>query len=229
MRYPAYPLITIDPYVSLWSCSDQLNDDNTRLWFGKEKPIHGVLHIDGEHLRFMGAGDALYGTPLRCLPQKSVEFEPLFTRYTFANSRVQLTVEFWSPAIITDVQLMSTPCSFIDYSIKVLDGRAHDISIELYVDSAMCGHDDSDVTGDTRDCEGYSVARFGKRRQNPLHERGDGVDIDWGILSGWPLCALYRARRGVRLRLQPLRFGRRNYPRVQQAQPDVGVLAARGL
>lgn len=180
MRYPAYPLITIDPYVSLWSCSDQLNDDNTRLWFGKEKPIHGIMHIDGEHLRFMGAGDALYGTPLRCLPQKSVEFEPLFTRYTFANSRVQLTVEFWSPAIITDVQLMSTPCSFIDYSIKVLDGRAHDISIELYVDSAMCGHDDSDVTGDTRDCEGYSVARFGKRRQQPLHERGDGVDIDWG-------------------------------------------------
>ena len=180
MRYPAYPLITIDPYVSIWSCSDLLNDDNTRLWFGKEKPIHGVMHIDGEHLRFMGAGDARYGTPLRCLPQKSVELEPLVTRYVFENSRVRLTVSFWSPAIITDVQLMSTPCSFIDYEVKVLDGRGHDISIELYVSSAMCGHDDGDVTGETLDCEGYSVARFGKRHQNPLHERGDGIDIDWG-------------------------------------------------
>ena len=56
MRYPAYPLITIDPYVSIWSSSDQLNDDNTRLWFGMEKPIHGVMHIDGEHLRFHGRG-----------------------------------------------------------------------------------------------------------------------------------------------------------------------------
>ena len=180
MRYPAYPLITIDPYVSLWSSSDLLNDDNTRLWFGMEKPIHGVMHIDGEHLRFMGAADERFGRPQRCLPQKSVDFEPLFTRYVFENSRVRLTVCFWSPALIKDVQLMSTPCSFIDYEIKVLDGRKHNISIELFIDSAMCGHDASDVVGETLDCEGYSLARFSKRRQQVLHERGDGIDIDWG-------------------------------------------------
>lgn len=179
MRYPAYPLITLDPYISLWSCSDQLNDDNVRLWHGMEKPIYGILHIDGESLRFMGAPDPDKIVPGRCIAQKSVEMSPLFTKYIFENSRVRLTVSFWSPAIMSDLQLMSTPCSFIDYNIKVLDGRAHSIAFEIYIDGAICGHG-GDIAGETLDCEGYSVACFGKKNQRPLHERGDGIDIDWG-------------------------------------------------
>ncbi len=179
MRYPAYPLITIDPYVSLWSCSDLLNDDDTRLWHGMAKPIYGVMHIDGEHLRFMGAGAPGRGVPQRCLPQKSVEFEPLFTRYIFENAHVRLTLEFWSPAILDDVTLMSAPCSFIDYEVEALDGRAHDIALELRVDGAMCGHG-GEIVGATRECAGYALAQFGKREQRPLSERGDGVDINWG-------------------------------------------------
>ena len=220
MRYPAYPLITIDPYVSIWSSSDQLNDDNTRLWFGMEKPIHGVMHIDGEHLRFMGAADPRFGAPQRTLPQKSVDFEPLVTRYVFENSRVRLTLSFWSPAILEDVQLMSTPCSFIDYELKVLDGRGHDISIELYVDSPMCGHDVSDVAGETLDCEGYSLARFGKRHQQPLHERGDGIDIDWGTF--------YLAGRYARYNEHGVAYNY-NFTRKKAGTEDVSEFAARTL
>lgn len=54
LRAPAYPLVTIDPYTSGWSFTDQLNADQTRHWTGKPFPLLGVLRVDGTNYRFMG-------------------------------------------------------------------------------------------------------------------------------------------------------------------------------
>ena len=54
LRAPAFPLVTIDPYTSAWSFSDQLNEDPVRHWTGKEHPLIGVLRVDGQVYRFMG-------------------------------------------------------------------------------------------------------------------------------------------------------------------------------
>ena len=55
LRAPAYPLITIDPYVSSWSAADNLYDDAVRHWTTSETPFTGVLRVDGVSYRFMGA------------------------------------------------------------------------------------------------------------------------------------------------------------------------------
>lgn len=55
LRAPAYPLITIDPYISSWSSADNLYDDAVRHWTTSETPLTGVLRVDGENYRFMGA------------------------------------------------------------------------------------------------------------------------------------------------------------------------------
>lgn len=54
LRPSAYPLVTIDPYMSLWSFSDRLNATEVRHWTGMEEPLQARLRVDGEMYRVMG-------------------------------------------------------------------------------------------------------------------------------------------------------------------------------
>lgn len=54
LRAPAYPLITIDPYTSVWSASDNLFDTPTRHWTNKTHSFIGAARVDGVVYRFMG-------------------------------------------------------------------------------------------------------------------------------------------------------------------------------
>ncbi len=63
LRAPAYPLITIDPYTSAWSETDQLFDSPVRHWTGKTHSLIGALRVDGKVYRFLGKEDV----PLKTL------------------------------------------------------------------------------------------------------------------------------------------------------------------
>ena len=51
---PATPLLTIDPYTSVWSFGDRLNGDATRHWTGQSQQLNGLIRVDGKPFRFMG-------------------------------------------------------------------------------------------------------------------------------------------------------------------------------
>lgn len=59
-KAPAYPLITHDPYFSIWSMTDTLNASATRHWTGTEHSLIGMLKVDGKIYRFLGREDKPY-------------------------------------------------------------------------------------------------------------------------------------------------------------------------
>lgn len=62
LRAPAYPLVTIDPYTSAWSFSDNLYDGAVKHWTGKDFPLLGVAKVDGQAYRFMGVEELEFTT-----------------------------------------------------------------------------------------------------------------------------------------------------------------------
>ena len=54
LRPSGYPLITIDPYMSGWSLTDRLYDSNVKHWTEKDRPLLGIITVDGVDYQFMG-------------------------------------------------------------------------------------------------------------------------------------------------------------------------------
>lgn len=180
LRAPAYPLITIDPYMSVWSMGDRLNAGTVRHWTGRDMPLDGLADIDGETYVFMGDAERL-GLP--GMEQTSVEVEAFATRYRFEAGGVELTAEFLSPVLPDDLQLLSRPVSYLRTAVRTTDGGAHRVAVTVRASEAFCLNEPGQcpVFAERADAApGVTTMRLYGQEQAVLGKAGDDRRIDWG-------------------------------------------------
>ncbi|WP_421876607.1 glutaminase domain-containing protein [Marinoscillum sp.] len=325
LRAPAYPLITIDPYTSVWSMTDQLYDQPVKHWTGKVQSLIGVIKVDGTPYRFLGkeeillkglvpmakdehwtgqyvhekpstgwerpefddqswaTGKAAFGsdgmkaigtiwedgeiwvrrefnynrtdqklylmyshdddfelylngtevinTGNSARHEQMIELDPdllnegentfaahcwdrgglayvdfgiytdsdqqeLFTQtanqtkvalsatqtlYTFEPGPVSLNVTFTAPLLMDDLELLSRPVNYIDYDVKSLDGKDHEVEIYFEMTPQWAVNEDNqEVIVESGTTGKVDYLKSGTTAQSILEKKGDNVRIDWG-------------------------------------------------
>ena len=176
-RVPATPLITHDPYFSIWSTTDLLTDSETTHWTGTAQSLTGVADIDGKPYRFMGR----YPEQVPAMKQTSSSITPTHTYYAFTEVGVTLELSFFTPAMMNDLNLLSRPVTYLGWSAKSSDGAAHHVSILLDVDPQIAVNDSGEyVTPSRNQTAMLNVLSVGSRDQKILNRSGDNIRIDWG-------------------------------------------------
>jgi hypothetical protein len=179
LRAPAVPLVTHDPYTSCWSMADRLYDDWPRHWTGKIHAMCGLIRVDGKPMRFMGMCPEVKNT----VTQTALKVQATQTLYTFAAGGVELAVRFASPLLPSDLELLSRPASYLDFTVRSTDQRSHEVQLYFDASAEWAVNESRQVVRWKRlAVPGLDVMAIGTAAQEVLATKGDNVRIDWGHL-----------------------------------------------
>ena len=181
LRPPAVPLITVDPYFSVWSAADHLTDAPTTHWTGKLNSLLGIAKIDGVPFRFMGAETEKEEIP--SMAQISLEVEALSTAYQFQAAGIELTARFLSTLFPEDYEHLTRPVSYLELSWRPCDQQHHQVEIMVQASEELCLDTRGQMPVETQ-ClslgQGIACAKMGGTKQEILARKGDDLRIDWG-------------------------------------------------
>lgn len=179
----AYPLVTHDPYFSIWSFKDHLNEESTKHWSGKEHALNGLIKVDGKAFRFLGGPTSTEDTGILTALQTDVKITATQTIYTFICGGVELKLTFTSPLLMNDLDLMSRPVSYISVKVRPKDNLQHEVQVYLGASANIAGNEAGESMITKRlSTSLVSFVSAGTVAQPVLQKKGDDLRIDWGFL-----------------------------------------------
>jgi hypothetical protein len=119
--------------------------------------------------------------------QKSVDVQATQTHYKFACGNVDLDLTFMAPLLINNLNLISRPVNYIDYTVTSNDGKTHDVAIYFEAAPNWALDEPSQLSTSTSFEKGnLAYVKTGSVSQKLLDKKSDDVRIDWGYfyLSG---------------------------------------------
>lgn len=221
LRLPSYPLLTNDPYFSLWSPHNKLNDGTTRHWSDIEKPMTGILRVDGTSFRFLGTENAYLLTSVgdggmadEITWQGRVSYDKQsnadWAAVRFDDSEWQTQEAAWGTpgeypnvrnnwtAGNSDIYIRRTVnLSSDDLSKDLWIQYSHDDVFELYINGRrLIATGETWLQGETRQLS-YNEKRYLHAGENIIaahcHNTSGGAYVDFGLYEN-----TYTAPQGVR-------------------------------
>jgi len=178
-RPPAVPLVTFDPYLSIWSEADHLTDKNTVHWTHHEQSLVSLIRIDGKTYRLMGADPS----NVPAFSQISVKVTPTRSIYEFEDAGVHVTLTFMTTALPHDLNIFSRPLSYITWDVHSINGSTHEVSVYNSTSSELVVNKTSELVKWQKMKAGKLTAlRVGTQTQPILGSSGDDHRIDWGYV-----------------------------------------------
>ena len=179
LRPPAVPLITHHPYFSVWSPTTHLAESTTIHWTEAEHGLSGFAIIDGNPYRFAGEHGEI-----PTMEQTNLTIRPTTTLYSFRAEGIELDVEFTSPLLLDDLDVLSRPATYVSFRTRSVDGESHDVSIYFDITGEWCvDNPDQPTEAEYVSVLNYGQAlRIGTKTQDILGHSGDDIRIDWGYL-----------------------------------------------
>ena len=177
LRPPAVPLVTDDPYLSIWSEADHLTDKATVHWTGRPHSLTSLIRVDGQTFRLMGAAPAA----VPALPQTGLRVLPTRTVYDFANRIVHVTLTFMTPKLPSDLGLYARPVTYLTWDVRATDGKTHTASVYFDQSAELVVNTPSQsVVWSRQEMGPLTALKMGTDSQTLLATRGDDVRIDYG-------------------------------------------------
>ena len=177
MRYPAVPLVTHTPYFNLWSMDDVPNRTPTCHWTGKPQVLQGIFQVGRRKYGFLGATDAL---PMQL---RQVTVEACSTTYVLESPEARLTLQFTSPLLLDDLQLLARPITYIAITAQGRHGRPlPPCTVSLVADETLCLDHAGQYPVEYGEAvgPGFAAGTLASGVQEVLNRSGDDVRIDWG-------------------------------------------------
>lgn len=123
------------------------------------------------------------GPEIATAEQKKVTVNATQTTYEFACGKVNLSLQFTSPLLMNDLNLLSRPVTYINARVQSNDGAAHDVQLYFGASTDLAVNTPTqEVTATQYTAQGLSILKAGTTEQPVLQKKGDDVRIDWGYL-----------------------------------------------